>query len=413
MSYFFYNGLRFAFKRSTSSVAYCAMSIQTGTRNEDPKYSGLAHFTEHLIFKGTEFRGANSINSYIEKLGGELNAFTSKEETVIHATILKEDISKAINLIVELSFRSVFPQNELVKERGVVLDEINSYKDSPSDQIFDDFEEYLFVGSPLSIPVLGRADTLKKIDSKVVTAYYKEKFVPSNMCFTVVADLEEGRVRKMLMRALKKYLPMEQNAIEQENVPQETSHPLLPVNPPFSKEVKKRTHQIHCIIGGQAYSFYQEKRVPLILLVNILGGPAANARLNLLLRERNALVYSVEASYSQYMDSGVMTIYFGCDKGNYEKCLSLIYSELAKFREQPCSETMLKGAKKQLLGQIAISSDNGESQCISMGKGLMVFSEVMEMEQMKAKIEAVTAEDLLEVANEIFVPEKMSKLVYF
>lgn len=402
-----FNGMQFAFKRSNSPVSYCAMSIKTGTRDEDPDYGGMAHFTEHLIFKGTQHRSANSINSYIEKLGGELNAYTTKEETVIHATLLKEDLSKAIDLLVELSFNSIFPEKEFTKERTVVLEEISSYKDSPSDQIFDDFEEYLFSGTSLSMPVLGKERTLKKITRDKLIDYYHSHFIPSNMTFTVVADLDEKKVYQMLMKSLQKHTPATSSPML---LPQREKIQIAKL--PFSKIVHRKNHQVHCIIGAPAYSYYLDKRIPLILLINILGGPAANSRLNLLLRERNGLVYGVEASYSQFEETGVVTIYFGCDKDHVDKCISLVHKVLSDFREKLMSERTLNEAKKQLLGQLAISSDNGEAQVLSMGKSIMIFGRTIEAEETRKQIESVTPAQIQEVACEIFASEMLSTLIY-
>lgn len=407
-----FNGMQFLFKKSQSPVAYCALSIKSGTRHEDQTFGGIAHLTEHMIFKGTEYKSGRCINSYIEKLGGELNAFTTKEEIVIHSTVLKEDLARAIGLLVELAFCPKFQEKELEKEKVVVMDEIISYKDSPSDQIFDDFEELLFEGTPLSMPVLGKSRTLKKIGTQELFAHVKRHFILSNMAFTVVADADESKVRNILHKALLKYAPgaMESSA---ENSPQQLSIPpaMAPLRT-FDREVNRKGHQTHCIIGAQAYPYYDQKRIALILLVNILGGPAANSRLNTLLREKNALVYNVDAAYGQYSDTGIVTIYFGCDKQYHEKCVRLVEGELERFRNIPLSDRALKSAKKQLLGQLAISSDNGEAQCLSMGKSLLVFREVFSTGKMRSMIEAVTASEIMEVASEIFAPERICKLTY-
>lgn len=404
---------QFSFKKSNSAVAYCALSIRCGTRNEDQRFGGLAHFTEHVLFKGTRYKTSNSINSYIEKLGGELNAFTTKEEIVIHSTVLKEDVAKAIGLLVELAFCSTFPEKEVEKEKCVVLDEIISYKDSPSEQIFDDFEEVLFDGTPLSMPVLGKTKTLKKIGVKQIMEFVGRYFIPDNMAFTVVADLQEEKVKGLLVKAMEKYAsytltPQMLSAdTTKNNVPD-----LLPQNPRFDKRINRKGHQTHCVIGGRAYSYYNPNRIALILLVNILGGPAANSRLNILLREKNALVYNVDAAYSQYSDAGMVTIYFGCDKDLYDKCVKLVMGELERFRTTLMSETALRSAKKQLLGQLAISSDNGEAQCLSMGKSLLVFKEILGQAKTRELVEAVTAQQIKDVASEIFDPERLSIMTY-
>lgn len=402
--------MHFKFKKSNSPVAYCALTIRAGTRNEDQMYGGIAHLTEHMIFKGTQYRSARSINSYIEKLGGELNAFTSKEEIVIHSTVLKEDISRAIALLVELAFCPKFSEKELEKEKTVVLDEIISYKDSPSDQIFDDFEEMLFEGTNLAMPVLGKARTLKKIGVKQLNDYVRTHFVLQNMAFTVVADAQEEKVKRLLYKSLEKYAPGAISAVE-DNMLRPIPQPLGRIES-FNKTIHRKGHQTHCVIGARAYPYYDKRRMALILLVNILGGPAANSRLNTVLREKNALVYNVDAAYGQYSDTGIVTIYFGCDRNYYEKCVKLVEGELERFRRVPMSERALKGAKKQLLGQLAISSDNGEAQCLSMGKSLLVFGEVLDNARVKEMIDNITPEEVMEVAKDLFSEDKICKLTY-
>lgn len=407
--------MRFAFKRSLSPVAYCALHIQTGTRHEDAGRGGLAHFTEHMLFKGTETRSAGTVNSYIEKLGGELNAYTTKEETVIHATVLKEDLRRAVDLLMDIAFRCIFPEKEIDKERGVVIEEINTYKDSPSEQIYDDFEELLFEGTPLSMPVLGKAKYLRKADREVVNGYYRKMFRQENMYFTVVADMEENRTREMVEKSLLRYTWQEEAGLVDESPAGEylpkTGQPLK-VNATFDRTVNRHNHQTHCIIGSRAYSAYDSRRIPLSLLINILGGPVANSRLNLLLRERYGLVYSVDASYGLYSDAGIATIYFGCDRSNLDRCISLTDKVLTSLREDLMSARALGWAKKQLLGQMAIASDNGEAQVLSMGKSLMTYGRVVSNEESARAVEAVTAEDLRTVAAEVFNPSGLSRLIY-
>jgi len=406
-------GMLFAFRRTSSPVAYSAMSIRTGTRDEGDHPGGLAHFTEHLIFKGTETRSGSVINSYIERLGGELNAYTTKEETVIHATLLKEDLSKAVDLLVDLAFHSVFPEKEIEKERTVVLEEIKSYKDSPADQIFDDFEEKLFEGTPLSMPVLGKSSTLRKITREDLLSYYHTRFVPDNMCFTIVADIEEEKALLLVKKALAKYRI---HSPSQAPPPLHPGPSRIPIAEgrikPFFHETSRHHHQVHCIIGCSAYSLYDRSRIPLVLLCNYLGGPAANSTLNLILREKNALVYGVEAAYTQYEETGVVTIYFGCDRENADKCRTLVLKELSRIRENQMSGTALRMAKKQLLGQLAISSDSGEAQVLSMGKNLMAYGDIPTQEQIRSRIEAITAEELRMVALEIFEPSRLSTMLY-
>ena len=419
--------MKFSFKRVSSPVAVCAVSTMVGTRNEEPAYNGLAHLNEHMLFKGTEKRGAASINNLLENVGGELNAYTTKEETVVHATVLKEDLRRAVELLLELLFTSTYPDKELLKEREVVYEEIISYKDSPADSIYEDFECRLFEGHPLQYPILGTRKTLSRIESSTLKEYLHKWFIPDNMAISVVADMEESQVVKIVERALRKYCPGQHCDIIRES----TLQPLVagtaggrtaageaapldwtPV-PPFRIEINKKHHQAHCIIGTRAYSYTQEReRLALALLANILGGPAMNARLNTVLREKNALVYTVEACFNPYSDTGLFTIYFGCDKPLVERSLRLVRKELERVIEAPLSSRALANAKKQLLGQLAIASDNSEAQCLSMGKSMMIFGYIEPMETTRAKIESLTAAELQRVAQEILAWDNLSILIY-
>lgn len=440
--------MKFSFKRVTSPVAVCAVSTMVGTRNEEPAYNGLAHLNEHMLFKGTEKRGAASINNLLENVGGELNAYTTKEETVVHATVLKEDLRRAVELLLELLFTSTYPDKELLKEREVVYEEIISYKDSPADSIYEDFECRLFEGHPLQYPILGTRKTLSRIESSTLKEYLHKWFVPDNMAISVVADMEESQVVKIVERALRKYCPGQHCDIIRESTLQplvagtagggtapgggtaggctagfgtlgggtaaDGATPLVwtPV-PPFRIEINKKHHQAHCIIGTRAYSYTQEReRLALALLANILGGPAMNARLNTVLREKNALVYTVEACFNPYSDTGLFTIYFGCDKPLVERSLRLVRKELERVIEAPLSSRALANAKKQLLGQLAIASDNSEAQCLSMGKSMMIFGYIEPMETTRAKIESLTAAELQRVAQEILAWDNLSILIY-
>ena len=475
-----------------------------GTRNEEPAYNGLAHLNEHMLFKGTEKRGAASINNLLENVGGELNAYTTKEETVVHATVLKEDLRRAVELLLELLFTSTYPDKELLKEREVVYEEIISYKDSPADSIYEDFECRLFEGHPLQYPILGTRKTLSRIESSTLKEYLHKWFIPDNMAISVVADMEESQVVKIVERALRKYCPGQHCDIIRESTPQplvagtagfgtagfgtagggtaggvgtscgtagfgaagggtapgagtsccgmvcgrtagggtvgggtapgggtscggtvggctaggdtaaDGATPLAwtPV-PPFRIEINKKHHQAHCIIGTRAYSYTQEReRLALALLANILGGPAMNARLNTVLREKNALVYTVEACFNPYSDTGLFTIYFGCDKPLVERSLRLVRKELERVIEAPLSSRALANAKKQLLGQLAIASDNSEAQCLSMGKSMMIFGYIEPMETTRSKIESLTSSELQRVAQEILAWDNLSILIY-
>ena len=406
-------GLQYAVKRSGSSVAYCALSIRCGTRNEDGFHSGIAHFVEHTIFKGTEHRSASVINGYLDRLGGELNAFTTKEEIVFHATVLKEDLPKAAALLFELATCPTFPEHEINTEKGVVIDEIHSYKDTPSEDIYDRFEELLFEGHPLSCPILGTTMSVKKITHDELKRFVKEKFRPEKMAFTIVADIDEKKMEKDVLKLVDRYFEgLHPVPIEMTEKSAEKLEPWAGGNR-FDKTLNKRNHQANCIIGGLAPSLYQEReRLATVLLCNILGGPANNSILNSVLREKNGWVYGVECGYTQYSDTGIVAISLGCDKNNLEKCIVAIDKVIRRLQEIPLSDRKLKAAKKQLMGQLAISSDNGETQCLSMGKGLLAYGKITGDRKTKDLVDAITADDVREMAQVIFAQENLSRLIY-
>jgi predicted Zn-dependent peptidase len=380
-------------------------------------HNGIAHFVEHTIFKGTARRSASVINAYLDRLGGELNAFTTKEEIVFHATVLKEDMQKAASLLLELVTSAIFPEHEVEVEKGVVLDEIQSYKDTPSEDIFDKFEELLFEGHPLSGNILGTRASVKKISREELLKFVKEKFLPCRMAFTVVADIDEMKIEKVVLKLADKYFP--QTSVECDSLSDCKGGQVpcgqysVPAAVQFDKTLNKRNHQANCVIGGLAPSLYQEReRISTVLLCNILGGPANNSILNSVLREKHGWVYSVECGYVQFSDTGMVTISLGCDKVNLEKCVKAVYKVLSELQENLLSDRKLKAAKKQLLGQIAISGDNGENQCLSMGKGLLAYGKVSSGKENRALIDAVTAEDIREAARTVFDFSKLSKLIY-
>ncbi|MBQ3207168.1 MAG: insulinase family protein [Bacteroidales bacterium] len=400
-------GLGYAVKRSGSAVAYCAISIKCGTRDEKGYHNGIAHFTEHTIFKGTEKRSATVINGYLDRLGGELNAFTTKEEIVFHATVLKEDLPKAAALLFELATCPTFPEHEIETEKGVVIDEIHSYKDSPSEDIYDRFEEMVFEGHPLSRNILGTAASVRKITRNELLGFVREKFLPGRMAFSIVADIDEKKMEKDILKLAENYFGKEGlPATEREAVN-------APAAVPFNRTINKRNHQANCITGGLAPSLYEEReRLATVLLCNILGGPATNSILNSVLREKNGWVYGVECSYTQFADTGLVAISLGCDKANIDRCLKTIEKEIGKLQDEPLSPRKLKAAKKQLLGQLAISGDNGETQCLSMGKSLLAYGRITGGKETRALVEGIKAEDVQEMARKIFDPSKMSTLIY-
>ena len=404
-------GLRYAVRRSGYAVGYCALSVRCGTRDEAGFHGGIAHFTEHTLFRGTERKSASVINSYLDRLGGELNAYTTKEEIVIHATVLKEDLGKAARLLFELATEATFPDAEIETERGVVLDEIISYKDNPYEDVYDKFEGMLFEGHPLGKPILGTAATVKRITPDELRRFVRTFFVPARMAFTVVADIDEKVLEKRVLRLVENVFGNE--------IPDRVGDDVQAVTPgltgslPFDKTVDKRHHEVNAVIGNRAPSLYDsEDRITAALLCNILGGPGSNSLLGRELREKHGWVYNVECTYTQYADTGSVAVCFGCDKPNLERCLAGIDRILSRLREETLSERTLKAAKKQLLGQLAIASDNGEAQCLSMGKSLLAWGKIDTSAEMRARIEAVTPEALRAMACRLFAPETLSRLIY-
>lgn len=400
-------GIRYAVKRSGSAVAYCSLGIACGTRYEQGFHSGIAHFTEHTLFKGTEHKSSSVINGYLDRLGGELNAYTTKEEIVLHATILKEDLSKASSLLMEIATKATFPDNEVNTERGVVIDEIKSYKDSPSEDVYDRFEEKLFRGHSLSMPILGTPQSVRATSAEELRRFYKEKFVPGSMVFTIVADIDEKRMEADLLRTFDKFFSGSGMVSGELTRPES-----ITLDNVFDEVINKRNHEANAVIGGYAPSLYEEReRIATSLMSNILGGPAMNSILNDILREKHGWVYGVESSYTQYSDTGIMAISLGCERENTEKCIDAVRREISKLQANALTDRKLRAAKKQFLGQIAISSDNGEAQCLSMGKSLLAYGKVASAEEIKREIEAVSADMIRDMACRIFAPDRTSCLI--
>lgn len=424
------NKLLFTFLKTSSPVAYSILSVGMGTRNENPEYNGLAHLTEHMLFKGTPFHTSVEISNMLERVGGDMNAFTTKERIVLYSTTLKEDIAKAIRLIFEVAFSSSFPSEELRKEKVVVCDEIITYQDSPTELLYDTFENELFAGTPLGYSILGEKKTLSKISSIILKKGLEKFFVPNNMTLVVAGNFEKEMLYSMVeselkkwregaslhflnndnLKASKSYIPLTSTAfIKQKYSAQEE----LSKGNYFNKTVDKKLRQAHCIIGCSAYSYYNSKeRTILSLITNILGGPALNSRLSLSLREKHALVYNVEASYISYKDTGTFSIYFGCEREFFDKCISLIKKEIEKLIKKPMSEKALAAAKKQMIGQLLIASDNVEAQCLAKGKSLLLKGEIIPTDQLRSNIEKITPSDVQRVAKEVLSWDRLSRLVF-
>ena len=404
------SGLRYAVRQGGKGVAWCALSIRCGTRDEGDFPEGIAHFVEHTLFRGTTRKSAGVISSYLDRLGGELNAYTTKEEIVLHATVLSADLWKAVGLLYELATEATFPDREIETERGVVLDEIISYKDNPYEDVFDRFESRLFYGHPLGRLILGTTASVRKITPEMLRRFVARFFVPERMALTIVAPLEEKRMVRRLTALTDKVFgmaPVPSEAPERELFAAPVAHL------PFRKTLDKRHHEVNAVLGGHGPSLYDEKdRITAALLANILGGPASNSLLNREIRERKGWVYSIECSYTQYADSGIIAISFGCDRPNLEGCIKAIETILQGLCDTPLSERRLKAFKKQTLGQIGISSESGEAQCLSMGKSLLSWGRVREDGENRAAIEAVTPEDIQRMAQRLLDPSRLSHLVY-
>ena len=396
------NGIRCILKRVASPVVYCGMTVGAGTRDEAEEEHGMAHLIEHLLFKGTQRRKPYHINSLLDNVGGELNAYTTKEETVVHATVLRRDFVKAVDLIADVVFHSVFSPVELDRERGVVIDEINSYKDSPAELIFDDFEDMIFAGCSLGRNILGTPRYLRKFSSDDLKTFIRRNYRTDKMVFALVGNVAFSR----FVDVCRRYFG---------DVPALLSVGGRTAVPDYIRQermLSKKGYQVNCIIGGRAYSHYDSRRIPLALLSNILGGSSANSRLNVSLREKNGLSYSVESAYTSYQDTGVASVYFGCERENLDRCLSLVYKELALLRDKPLTSLQLARAKKQLIGQLAISSESGESLMLGGAKSYLVYNRSDSQEEIARKIEEVASEELIEIARDIYDESRLSVLIY-
>ena len=395
------NGLRIIHLPSTSQVVYCGYQIAAGTRDERAGEEGMAHFCEHMTFKGTEKHNAIQIINALEGLGGELNAFTNKEDTTFYAAISKEHFAQAVNILTDIVFHSQYQQHEIDKEVEVICDEIESYNDSPAELIYDEFENILFEGHPLGHNILGKAEQLRTYTTEDALRFVQRHYRPDNAIFFVYGDIDFKRLCKIL---------------ENPNHPIISNHPNHPIIPkaPIGKTIIREmgTHQAHVMLGTRAYDIHHPLRIALYLLNNILGGPGMNARLNLSLRERNGLVYTVESTMVNYSDTGMWCIYFGCDPHDVKKCLRLVRRELDKVMLKPLSATQLRNAKRQLKGQIAIASDNHEQFALDFGKSFLHYGWEKDITHLYDSIDKVTTEDIQTVANELFTTDRLTTLIF-
>ena len=432
------NGLRIIHLPSDSKVVYCGYQINAGTRDEEPGEEGLAHFCEHVTFKGTERRKAWHILNCLESVGGDLNAYTNKEGTVYYSAILKEHIARAVDLLSDIVFHSVYPQAEIDKEVEVICDEIESYNDSPAELIYDEFENILFKDSSLGHNILGTAEQVRSFTTEDALRFTRKLYRPDNAIFFAYGDIDFKKLVKLIGRALADNDSMSKLAAEnlpqisqitqisrdEKSIAEEKSVSSVksvgPKNYPSVGEeiagqtivMQKNTHQAHVMIGTRAYDVNDDRRMPLYLLNNILGGPGMNAKLNLALREHNGLVYTVESTMVAYGDTGTWSIYFGCDEHDIKRCLRLVRKELDRMMEKPLSDSQLKAAKKQIKGQIGVACDNRENFALDFGKSFLHYGWEKNVDCLYEQVEAITSQQIQDVARELFDKDRLITLIF-
>ncbi len=398
----FGNGIRLVHKRVDSPVAHCGIIIETGSRDEEANEHGMAHLVEHMLFKGTSKRKAYHILSRMEDVGGEINAYTTKEETCIYSTFFKDYYSRALDLIGDIIFNSTYPLKEVDKERDVIIDEINSCKDSPFEMIFDEFEENVFDGNSIGHSILGEEKYLKSFARDDILRFVGNNYHTNEMVISSVGSIRFDKLVKLCER----YFGNQPGKLQKNT---RTFHDKYKA---FNKTIERKTYQVHCVMGNLAYNIKDEKRYALYLLNNLLGGPGLNSRLNMSLREKNGYAYNVDSTYHAYSDTGIINIYFGTDKTDLKKSIRTVDRELNRLKKQPLSRLQVLKAKKQLTGNIAISSEINENMMFSMGKSMLLFNQVDTLQMITEKINSITPDLLTEVANEIFNPDKISCLIY-
>ena len=438
------NGLRIIHLPSDSQVVYCGYQINAGTRNEEPGEEGLAHFCENVTFKGTERRKAWHILNCLESVGGDLNAYTNKEGTVYYSAILKEHIARAVDLLSDIVFHSVYPQAEIDKEVEVICDEIESYNDSPAELIYDEFENILFKGSPLGHNILGTAEQVRAFKTEDALRFTRKLYRPDNAIFFAYGDIDFKKLVKLIQKALGECPKGRELACSadcksaetptEERIAEETPTVETPTEEMEAGDanhkvqssklnvqskvagqtivMQKNTHQAHVMIGTRAYDVNDDRRMPLYLLNNMLGGPGMNAKLNLALREHNGLVYTVESTMVAYGDTGTWSIYFGCDEHDVKRCLRLVRKELDKFMQKPLSDAQLKAAKKQIKGQIGVACDNRENFALDFGKSFLHYGWEKNVDRLYEQVDAITAAQIQAVAQELFDKDRLTTLIF-
>ena len=399
------NGLRIIHLPTPGQqVVYCGYAIAAGTRHEVPGEEGLAHFVEHTTFKGTAKRSALQILNCLESVGGDLNAFTTKEHTIYYATVLHEHFNRAADLLTDIVFNSCYPQAEIEKEREVICDEIESYNDSPAELIFDEFENLLFPNHPLGHNILGTREQVRSFTTADAQRFARRHYRPENMVFFVYGDV--------MFEKLVKSIECKVESFEIATAAENSAESSAVANSKLSTLNSTLTHhQAHVMLGTRTFAADDERRIPLFLLNNILGGPGMNARLNLSLRERRGLVYTVESNMTTYSDTGTWAVYFGCDHEDVKRCLRLVRHELERMAEHPLSERQLAAAKRQLKGQMAIASDNHEQFALDMAKVYLHEHKEHHISQLFRQIDAVTTTQMQQIAQEFFTPERLQTLI--
>jgi predicted Zn-dependent peptidase len=396
------NGIRLVHYPIPGLVAHCGIVINTGSRDEKEEEHGMAHFIEHMLFKGTKKRKAYHILSRLEDVGGELNAYTTKEETAVHASFLKEDYERAMELISDIVANSIYPEKEIEKEQDVVIEEINSYQDSPGELIFDDFEELVFSNQAIGRNILGTPESVKSITRKKIQSFISNNYNAEEIVFCSVGNISSERIIKLFQKYFSA-MPFGRKKARQSNPG---------IYKPSKLIKEKDTYQNHCIIGNKAYDLKNENRLGMFLLNNILGGQGLNSRLNLVLREKNGLAYNVESNYSPYFDTGIFSIYFGTDAKTLDRSIDLTLAELKKLRTEKLGAIQLSKARNQMKGYLARGYENHESLMLNLGKSMIVFGKVESFEYLSRKIDELNSQHLLEIANDIFEPSKLSTLIY-
>lgn len=396
------NGLRIILQPTEGQVSYAGFAINAGTRDERADQPGMAHFVEHMLFKGTEKRKAWHILNRMEKVGADLDAYTNKEETVVYSVFLQEHLKRAVDLMADLVFHSTFPQAEIEKETDVIIGEIQSYEDTPSDLIFDGFEDLIFSGHALGRDILGSAEALKRYTTADALAFYRQFYVPENMVFFVTGRYEMKQVIRYVEKAVEEIPQTPMNYVR-----------LSPSSYVAREQVQHRdTHQAHVMMGNRAYEGNSKKKLMLYLLTNLLGGTGMNSRLNVALREKRGLVYEVEANSTSYTDTGTFSIYFGCDLEDVDRCVALTRRELKKLCEKALTISQLQALKKQTMGQIGVAQDNRENNALGMAKTFLHYDRFVTTEEVYKSMDRLTPVHLLEVANEVFGEQNLSTLIY-